>query len=88
MSDYVSAQTQKIIPQTQNIIPQSQNIIPQSQNMIPQSHMSAQSDNRNLNKMRVERKKKTCNDPECKLRGPCSEEDCGICQFCQNRNLK
>ena len=69
----------------------SQNSFHQPQNSfeLPQTIHTKQSDNKNkLNKMRVERKKKTCNDPECRLSGPCSEEDCGICQFCQNRNLK
>ena len=69
----------------------SQNSFHQPQNNfeLPQTIHTKQSDSRNkLNKMRTERKKKTCNDPECRLRGPCAEEDCGICQFCQNRNLK
>ena len=82
---------------SQNMIPQlnmsAQNTFHHHQSQIgfdlSETIHARQSDNRNkLNKMKAERRKKMCKDPECRLRGPCSEEDCGICQFCQNRNLK
>ena len=90
VSDCVSALSQNMIPQLNM---SAQNTFHHHQSQIgfdlSETIHARQSDNRNkLNKMKAERRKKMCKDPECRLRGPCSEEDCGICQFCQNRNLK
>ena len=62
----------------------------ESQNTIAQSHISLSSlhTKQSHSKQKVQRKKKLCDDSECRLKGPCSKADCGVCRFCQNRKLK
>ena len=66
----------------------------ESQNNLIQSQISLvnlqtkQSHKQKGDKVKTQRRKKLCDDPECRLQGPCSETDCGVCRFCLNRNLK
>ena len=62
----------------------------ESQNTIAQSQTSLANlqTKQSHSKQKFQRKKKLCDDSECRLKGPCSEADCGVCRFCLNRKLK
>ena len=83
-----SGQSLETFPALQTSNGESQNNLIQSQISLvnlqtKQSHNMQKGD-----KVKTQRRKKLCDDPECRLQGPCSETDCGVCRFCLNRNLK
>ena len=87
-SHVISCQSQELFPPTQNNNTESQNSINQSQISLANLTTEQLQQRQKGNKVKVQRKKKLCDDPECRLNGPCSEADCGICRFCENRKLK
>ena len=76
-----SLETFPTLQESQNNLIQSQISLVNLQTK--QSHNMQKGD-----KVKTQRRKKLCDDPECRLQGPCSETDCGVCRFCLNRNLK
>ena len=87
-SHVISCQSQDPFPPTQNNNTESQNSINQSEISLANLTTEQLHQRQKGNKLKAQRKKKLCDDPECRLNGPCSEADCGICRFCENRKLK